>query len=80
MRVVAIHLLCHAAQAITAIIVNSHAKYYIKNQRGAYQKRRADTKLQWWGTARTHDDPLPGTGDACDGGDDCAALRQYGRG
>ena len=50
----------HVQQVITATIVNSHAAYYIKNQRRAYQNRRAETELQWWGTAATHDDP--GTG------------------
>ena len=50
----------HARQVITATIVNSHAAYYIKNQRRAYQNRREDAGLQWWGTTATHDDP--GTG------------------
>ena len=38
----------HVQQVITATIVNSHAAYCIKNQRKAYQNRRADTELQWW--------------------------------
>ena len=51
-------------QVITATIVNSHAEYYINNQRKAYRNRRTDTELQWW-ALQTHDDPRHRV--ACDG-------------
>ena len=55
----------HAQQVIRATIVNSHAAYYIKGQRRAYQNWRTETDCN--------------DGVACNGSDGGANLRQSER-
>ena len=41
----------YARQTTTASIVNSHAQYYIRNQKRAFQTRGHGTELRWWASA-----------------------------
>ena len=44
----------HAQQAVTASIVNGHARYVIANQKRLFKRRgQGDVALRWWATANS---------------------------